>query len=481
VAEAKQLETVLWAPQKGPQKALIDCPVPEIFYGGARGGGKSDGVIGKYAIKEKRYGHRFNAIIFRKELPMLDDLIERSKEIYEPLGGKYTEWKKTWEMPHGGRLRFRPLERLHDSDKYQGQGITDACVEEAGLYASPGPVDRLNGILRSAHGVPTQLLLTGNPGGAGQLWIKQRYVDPCPQGMHILRRMLPNGHEHRYVFIPSKLQNNRKLMDADPEYINRLYLVGNKELVKAWLEGDWSAIEGAYFSDWSQDMVIEPFIIPEHWTRLVSFDWGYARPFCVQWWAIASEDYKRKWTQTDIPKGSMICYREWYGAAKEKGVTIPNVGLKLTAEEVGAGIRSRTGEQINDWVADPAIFSEDGGPSIFERMQVPFRRADNKRIGTMGTLGGWDIMRQRMRSKMMYYFHTCVDSIRTIPVLQHDQNRPEDLDSDGEDHAADTSRYACMARPWISDKPIEPETKFTFKEPTLDELFQGQKTDNGMI
>ncbi len=477
MAEAEQLETLLWAPQKGPQKALIDCPVPEIFYGGARGGGKTDGVIGKYALKEQRYQNRFNAIIFRKELPMLDDLIERSKEIYEPLGGKYIEHRKRWEMPNGGRLRFRPLERTSDADKYQGQGITDACVEEAGQYASPLPIDRLNGILRSAYGVPTQLLLTGNPGGAGQLWIKQRYIDPHPAGMKILKRPLPNGNDHRFVFIPSKLQNNLKLMNGDPEYINRLYLVGNRELVRAWLEGDWNAIEGAFFDDWSQEMILEPFRIPDHWTGLVSFDWGYARPFCVQWWAVASERVKRECAW--IPQGAMVCYREWYGAAKAaNGDTIPNTGLKLTAEQVGEGIRNRTKEQIHDWVADPAIFSEDGGPSIFERMQIPFRRADNKRVAAMGQMGGWDIMRQRMRGKMLYFFHTCVDSIRTIPVLQHDQIRPEDLDTDGEDHAADTTRYACMARPWVTDAPVTPETRFTFKEPTIHELIYDQPKDD---
>ena len=44
---------------------------------------------------------------------------------------------------------------------------------------------------------------------------------------------------------------------------------------------------------------------------------------------------------------------------------------------------------------------------------------------------------------------TCLDSIRTIPAMQHDQARPEDMDSNLEYHAADEWRYACMSRPWI--------------------------------
>jgi hypothetical protein len=49
---------------------------------------------------------------------------------------------------------------------------------------------------------------------------------------------------------------------------------------------------------------------------------------------------------------------------------------------------------------------------------------------------------------MVYAFSTCVASIRTIPVLQHDPDRAEDLDTKAEDHAADDWRYACSSRPW---------------------------------
>src|SRR3954469_12101060 len=99
---------IIWRPQAGPQKALIDCPYSEIFYGGARGGGKTDGILGKFCLKEKRYGRGFNAVFFRKEMPQQDDLIERAKEIYEPLGATWLEQKKTFAMPYGGRVRFRP-------------------------------------------------------------------------------------------------------------------------------------------------------------------------------------------------------------------------------------------------------------------------------------------------------------------------------------------------------------------------------------
>jgi hypothetical protein len=450
---------VIWRPQAGPQKALIDCPLPEIFYGGARGGGKTDGVLGKYALKAKRYGKHFNAVFFRRELPMLDDAIERSSEIYEPLGAKWLDQKKTWRFPWGGRLRFRPLERVQDADKYQGQNLTDACVEEAGQYPDSRPIDRLNGVLRSSHGVPTQLLLTGNPGGAGQSWIKGRYIDPHPMGMKVLVRKLPSGREHRYVFIPSRVENNLVLLRNDPDYINRLYLVGAKELVDAWLNGDWNAIEGAFFGEFSLSRhVVQPVTLPKHWTRFRAGDWGSAKPFSFGWYAVSDGELPQ------FPRGALVKYREWYGMVEGQ----PNVGLKLTAEEVGKGIVEREAAQegITYGVLDPSAFAENGGPSIAERIRigssnkVVFRAADNKRVAQNGALGGWDQVRARLKGDerpMIYFFSTCTHTIRTIPALQHDQVRPEDVDTDGEDHAPDETRYACMSRPWVKDgvKPAE--------------------------
>ncbi len=459
---------MLWAPQSGPQTALIRCPYPEILYGGARGGGKTDGVLGKYLIKSQRLGEKFNAVIFRKEMPNSDDMIERAGQLFGPLGAQEIGSKNTFRMPGGGRLRFRPLASVKDADKYQGQNLSDACVEEAGLYASPDPIDRLWGALRGGGGA--QMLLTGNPGGAGQGWIRERYIDPAPGGMTPIIRSLPNGAEHRAIYIPSRVQDNKILLRNDPEYINRLYLVGNAKLVDAWLLGDWSAVEGAFFDCWSSELILRPFPIPEHWPRIVSFDWGSAKPFSVGWWAVVSEDYLCDGKV--LKRGAMVRYREWYGASR------PNVGLKMTAEAVGAGIAERTPERQGghcpiDWVADPAIFTEDGGPSLAERMRLPWRRADNARVARHGHVGGWDQMRARMEDQMIFWFDTCKDSIRTIPVLQHDRLNAEDLDTEAEDHAADDTRYACMSRPFTRSAPKP--TQETFRKPTLDEMLAMQR------
>ena len=241
---------IAWAPQPGQQYRLITCPHTEILFGGARGGGKSDGVLGKWVIKAQRYGEGFNGVFFRKEMPQADDLIERAKEIYLPLGAEWREQSRQFRMPGGGRIRFRPLENVAYATKFQGQNLSDCAVEEAGNFEDPKPIDMLFGAMRSKSGVPVQLILTANPGGVGQQWIKHRYIDPAPRGMTPLVRKLSNGAEHRYIYIPSRIQDNRILLEKDPTYINRLHLVGSPELVRAWLEGDWNVIAGRVLS-WS--------------------------------------------------------------------------------------------------------------------------------------------------------------------------------------------------------------------------------------
>jgi len=446
-----------WQPQAGPQAKLVSCPIATIVYGGARGGGKTVGMILKNCFKAAEYGRHQKGIFFRKELPQLEAAIETCKEIYLPLGWKWAEQKKTFTAPNGATLKFRPLERDSDAEKYMGMEFTDLYFEELTNWADPKPINRLRSTLRSAAGVPCQFHATCNPGGPGHQWVKAWIVDPCPAGYKTLIDEFGGAR----IFIPAKVSDNRALMEADPDYTTRIRQSGSKELVKAWLDGDWNIVEGAFFDCWCPQMVHKPFLVPKDWARIVSFDWGSAKPFSTGWWAIVTDDYLTP-EGVLLPRGYALRYREWYGVKYEGGEVKPDLGLKMSAEAIGDGIRKRTHEDINAWVADPAIFKEDGGPSQAERMGLKFRAADNTRIARLGHMGGWDQMRSRMvgtRSHgengqlqddgvpMIGCFDTCVDSIRTIPALQHDANKPEDLDTASEDHAADEWRYFCMSRP----------------------------------
>lgn len=460
---------VVWRPQAGPQTALITCPVFEVFYGGARGGGKTDGMLGEFIRHAADYGRHAIGLMVRRTYRQLAETIERSRAIYTPLGAKLVD--DVWKFPDGARLRFAYLERDADADNYQGHSYTRIYVEELGNFPDPKPIFKLMATLRSAEGVRCGFRATGNPGGPGHQWIKARYIDPAPQGWQILADSFVNPFTHETisrerVYIPSRLGDNRKLMEADPGYVAGLMQSGSPELVRAWLEGDWSVITGAYFPEFSMARhIIQPLELPKHWKRFRAIDWGSARPASVAWWAIASETIKAG--ERVVPRGALVCYREWYVA---KG---PNEGLKMTAEEVGSGILQRqtpeesaaTGDERIAWgVCDPAMYIEDGGPSIAERMSkigCHWVRGDNKR------LPGWDQLRQRLKgidgNAMIFWFSTCTDSIRTIPALQHDEKHPEDIDTDGEDHAGDQVRYACMSRPMMRVVETQPKPVWDYQ------------------
>lgn len=451
--------SVIWEPQPGPQVHLISCPVFEVLFGGARGGGKTDGMLGDWIRHAEDHGANAIGLMIRRERTQLIETIERSHQIYGRLEGwTWREQDKMWRSDKGARLRFAYLERDADAEAYQGHSYTRIYVEEITNFPDPKPILKLMATLRSGAGVPCGFRATGNPGGPGHQWVKARYIDPAPMGYKVLTETFKNpwsgeSVSRERVFIPSKLHQNKYL---GAEYVANLQMSGNEALVKAWLEGDWSVIEGAFFDCWSAERhVVRPFSIPDDWLRFRSADWGSAAPFSVGWWAVAGDEYP----ELKIPRGALVRYREWYGASA------PNVGLKLTAEEVARGIKAKEAdEKIAYGVLDPAAFAVDGGPSIAERMLkegVSFRPADNKRVSQRGAMGGWDQMRARMKGDadgrpMLYVFETCKDFIRTVPALQHDPDKPEDLDTDAEDHVADEARYACMSRPWIP-KPAEPE------------------------
>lgn len=439
-----------WSPQPGPQTHAIEAKfIPELLFGGARGGGKSDYLLGDY-LQSAHLGAAWRGVLFRQSYPELEELIERSQTMV-PQCAPTAEWfkqEKTWRLSNGATLRMRSLEQPEDASHYQGHSYSWIGFDELAAWKDDRAYRMLMACLRSAESVPNKRIrASANPGGPGHSWVKARFIDPAPHGYEAIEDA-DTGIVR--MFIPSRLTDNLILMQRDPTYVDRLRGVGSPELVRAWLEGDWNAVVGSYFPEFGVQHVVRPFPIPAGWLRFRAMDWGSARPFCVQWLAVSDGIYP------GIPTGALVVFREWYGASA------PNTGLRLTADQVADGIRERelADEPVAYSVADPAIFTQDGGPSIGERMAqrgVRFRPADNRRVKALGASGGWDAVRQRLigedGSPMLYIFNTCRDLIRTLPAMQHDPARPEDVDTRGEDHAADCLRYACMSRPWIAAPP----------------------------
>jgi Terminase large subunit, T4likevirus-type, N-terminal len=462
----------VWIPHDGPQRRFVESEAFEVVYGGARGGGKTDGALGDFFFHALRYGAAAKGLYVRRERVALEPTIARAKALFAPAGARWIASRSQFEWENGATLRMRPLKREADADAYQGHDYSRLYVEELTQFPTPVAVDKLMATLRSAAGAHCGMRATCNPGGVGHAWVKARYVDPGPNQVVVESFKNPFTGEVRTLsrlFVPALLADNPALNVTDPNYVARLHKSGSRERVRAWLEGDWSIVEGAFFDGWSIANIVAPFSIPEEWSRLRSFDWGYARPFSVGWWvqtrdAVALNDG----TGRVIPRGALVRYREWYGSPGGD-----DTGLRLTAEEVADGIRKReAGETIDRAFADPPIFAENGGPSLAERLSnrgVRFRPADNTRVGRLGAFTGWDQMRARIRGDggvpMLYVFSTCTDFIRTIPLLQHDPLRPEDLDTRGEDHIADEARYACLARRLPDPAPLAQVRRDQYRDP----------------
>jgi hypothetical protein len=478
----------MWIPQAGPQLAAIEADwCDELFYGGERGGGKSDFQLGYQEDGALRYGSRHRGIVFRKTYAELEELQGRAMAIFPAEGAVYKTqpsagypFSNCWYWPTGASVKMRYIENERDYGRYHGHQYTRVSFDEVPEYASPAPLLKMFSTLRSPYGVPCSVRATGNPGGVGHVWAKARYVDVAPERVPYLDPS--TGFTRMYIRAP--MASNRQLLDNDPKYRSRIMAAteGNEALRKAWLEGDWDIVAGAYFENWRSAMHVVPrFTPPKHWTRGRSMDWGSARPFSIGWWVVAEAEWVQMadGSERKFPAGALIRYREWYGCERDEGGNpLPNTGLRLDAEVVAKGIKQRElGETINEQMspADPSMWKVDGGPSIAERMAKidngngpRFKPADNSRVQ------GWQQLRARLNGEdgipMLYVTDDCRDFRRTFPALQNDPHKIEDVDSDGEDHAGDDARYMAMARPWSTVK--RPRVHTGPKEWSLDWVIQ---------
>ncbi len=454
------------------QGEALNTLATELLYGGSAGGGKSHLM-------------RVAAIIWSANIPGLqvylfrrirEDLVKNHMEGPKGFRAMLAPWAAVGFVTivedeirfwNGSKIYLCHCKDEKDIYKYQGAEIHVLIIDELthfseSMYRFLRNRVRMVGVnVREdwARAFP-RIVCGANPGNIGHLWVKATFIDGA-QPMELRKMGAMDGGMLRQ-FIPARLDDNPSMATDDQGYEQRLEGLGSHTLVQAMRWGDWNVVEGAFFDCWdSGKHVIRPIEVPAHWMRFGSFDWGSAKPFSMGWWAVS--DGSLLPDGRHYPTGAMIRYREWYGASA------PNVGLKMIVEDIADGIRQREkGENISYRVADPACWKVDGGPSHFERFMkkgVLFRPADNARVA------GWDQLRARMQgddAPMIYWFSTCLDSIRTIPALQHDEHKPEDIDSDGEDHAGDDTRYAVMSRPYTrkipGSQPIRGTNEMTMNE-----------------
>ncbi len=224
-------------PNPGPQSLALVCPVSDLLYGGARGGGKGMYLqldVLRHAQACEEAGAPARCLLLRRYLTDLDDFIRETKGLFPKLGWVFKEAVKEWHSPGGSVLSLRYLEREEDAERYRGWNLSYLAVDEAGQFKSADAIDMLRATLR-LPGAPELLLrLTANPDGPGHDWLKKRYVDPAPP-------MTPFYGEDgtQRVFIPARLKDNPTC--DTPAYRQQLRAsAGGREwLMRAWLDGIW--------------------------------------------------------------------------------------------------------------------------------------------------------------------------------------------------------------------------------------------------
>lgn len=434
MATTSRVELRIPAPSE-KQALFLRATEKYVAYGGARGGGKSWAVRTKAEIMALRHAG-IRQLIVRRSYPELQENHIRQLRA-ELLGvARYNEQKHVLTFPNGSTINFVYCAKDKDVDNLQGQEYDMIYIDEA-TQLSEYQIKVIAACCRGVNGFPKRVYLTCNPGGRGHAYVKRLFVD---------RKFVGDEKPEDYRFIQALVTDNKVLMESDPEYVRRLEVLPPK-LRKAWLEGLWDILEGQFFEEFRDDPehyadrigthVIAPFTPPAHWPVFRSYDHGYAKPFSVGWWTADEE-------------GRLYRILELYGSTGE-----PNVGLKWDPATIFDRIREiesehpwLRGKQIRG-VADPAIWDADSGESVAEtaaKRRVYFEPGDHKR------LTGWMQVHYRLAfdregKPRMYFFNSCKDAIRTLPLLEYDLHKAEDLDTDGEDHAADEIRYLCMARP----------------------------------
>lgn len=434
------------------QKLFLSAKVKHVGYGGARGGGKSWAVRTKAKLLALRYPGIKQLIVRRTYKELTGNHINILRA--ETLGiAKYNSTDKVLKFANGSTIEFMYCARNSDLDALQGQEYDVIYLDEA-TQLSEYQMKAITACCRGVNDFPKRIYYTCNPGGQGHAYVKRIFID---------KRYLANENPEDYEFIQALVDDNTALMEAQPDYVAQLDALPEK-LREAWRFGRWDVFEGQVFAEFVDDPehykdrvqthVIEPFKIPDSWKIYRGFDWGYAKPFSVGWYAVDHDNV-------------MYRFREMYGCTGEA-----DRGVEWTVQKVANEIRriEETDDQLKGrqitGIADPAIWQEDGGESIAETMQrqrVYFHKADHKRLpGKMQC--HYRLAFNDEGIPRFYVFNTCKHFIRTIPALIYSETDVEDVDTKMEDHIYDEWRYVCMAR------PLAPLEKHNAKEIDVDNI-----------
>lgn len=435
--EGVQEPEVVFRPNPGPQTDFLAANEREVFYGGARGGGKTYSLL----IAPLRFVDKpkSRALLIRRSMPELRDVIFQTQQLYPKAvpGAKFKTQENTWYFPSGARIEFGYCENLTDVLRYQGQSYSWIGVDELPQYESPDVWHFLRSSLRSPDpSIPLHLRATGNPGNRGSRWVKELFIEPAKPNTRFTEKVEYQldgqtlSTEITRKFIPASVWDNPYLTQ-DASYISMLASLPETKR-KQFLYGDWDVVEDGAFPEFSRHThVVEPFEVPSGWTKVRAADFGFSSPSAILWGAIDYDD-------------NIWIYRELYVN-------------RMTADQLGRMIREvESGDgRIYDAVLDSSCWARRGdrGPSIAEAMNAegcrfrPSDRSPGSRISGKIEIHKRLVVDEDSGEPGIRIFENCPNLIRQLTSLPLDKNNPEDVDTKAEDHAYDALRYLVSSRP----------------------------------
>lgn len=412
-------------------------------YGGAKGGGKTWAVRTK-AIVGALMNDGIKILIVRAHYPELEmNHIRPIQSIVMPLGcASYNGSTHIMSFENGSLIKFGHWSGDESENEYNGQEYDWIFIDEATQF-SERAFRFLGGCLRGVNRFKKRMYLTCNPGGVGHWWVKRLFIDR--KFKTDCKDPLQNENPDDYKFIFASAQDNKVMLEHSPGYLQSLAAMPN---ARAYLYGDWDAMGGNYFKEFSDDTHTVPrFAIPPHWKIYRSFDYGLDK-FACMWWAV-DED------------GRCWCFRSYEqselnvqdAAAQAIDHTLPNENVLITYAPPDMWSRMKdTGRTMAE---------------VFMLSGVPIIKADNNRVQ------GHMLMRYMMspiplhdpfvRSlygenvpetlPQLMFFDDVGGVIEDIKSIQSDELNPNDCAKQPHEitHTVDACRYFCVSRVSVAE------------------------------
>lgn len=310
---AAKKKTEILEPQAGSQLAFCKASAFEVFYGGQAGGGKSWALV-LIALRYVKLAN-YKAVIFRRTYPDLEDLIHTARQMYVPLGATFNESKHNFTWPNGSIIMFRHMQHLKDIYSHQGKEYDFVGFDELPQFPKLAYTYLFSRIRGTNPDIVRMVRSTGNPDGEGLLWVKNRFFDPMRPGEKCWFKTQFDrdikvdegaiGATSR-TFINCIRAENKILMDADPEYENRLdQLPEDKK--RALKLGLWTTLDKPdqlVQTEWWENAIngVNDFINDGNYTIGGDFGTHQGVDKSVEFLGIGNRPYRcRSWKTTKAP------------------------------------------------------------------------------------------------------------------------------------------------------------------------------------